>query len=164
MKTILQKTLILGALAVSIYSCCCPTNPEPNGLISREEALDMSNLYESQQHAIINDSLGGVDNLSVNFNLEDIEAYICLVKKEVGDDYGNLGLRVYMAAKMMPIDPTNPESLMVSRTTVFFSPTTKVITGIEGESDTTIVDIDPAPLLNMGDSGNNEFGDLVPGG
>lgn len=145
MKSLLLKFLTLALIAIIITSCCCPKDPAPNGIISKETALDMSNLYIANQYMFINENIPGEDNLSVNFSLKDLEDYICLVKKEAGKDYENLGLQIHFGAKNEEI-----EGVSVPRTTVFFAPTSS--------DGTSICSIPNTSILNMGDSGNTSFG------
>ncbi len=148
MKTLLKKTTLLAITIATVYSCCCPTDPTPSGTISEAEAQAMSDLYELNQYFYINENMGGQDNLSVNFDIEDLEDYICLVKKEAGSQgIGTPGVRVYFAATDDDPNSDDPSDI---RMTVFFVGTSV--------TENSICDITGIPLLNMGDVGNNGFG------
>lgn len=153
MKTLLLKTAIFTLLLATVFSCCCPSSPNPDGTITAAEAEAMANLYEANQYFYINENIEGQDNLSINFKMEDLEDFICLAKDEAGDQgFTSLGLRVYLGAK----NDTLEGGAIVPRTTVFFQPTSM--------TENSICDIPGVTLLNMGDIGNNEFGSVNCGG
>ncbi len=142
--------LAIVLFSAFVVSCCCPTNPAPNGMISDATALEMQNLYLENQHAFINEALGlppgptEGDNINVHFDLADFEEYICLIKKIAKDSsYSNLGLRVYFGAKLYKNG--------IPKSTLFFAPTFK-------DSLNNPKDYLPGSYYNMGDVGNIPIG------
>lgn len=107
-----------------------PNLPNPEGLISVQEATAMEEAYKLEFYNILNDvklnNYPGFEGAGryVWFDLDEVKQYIAYVERHAAENgyNGNLGLRVYMGAKVQNNSISgNPEP----RQTVFFVPTIK---------------------------------------
>jgi len=131
MKTLLKKITLSSLILISITSCedCCPDG-EPTGKITETTAATMHNLYLTTFSEAIDQAAGIEQPKQINFDILELEKYICKVKDSAAvlGYNGTLGLSVYFGAK------TNEGG--ETELTVFFSPTNKIgattcnITGI----------------------------------
>ncbi len=111
-----------------LISCnnCNHNYQTPQGLITSDIANSYEEAYKSNQYEAINaflsnDGVERTDNRDIWFSMEEMENYIHYVKQK-SDSLGleKLGLRVYFGSK--------PDSHGITKSTVFFAPTHKVIT------------------------------------
>lgn len=127
----------------------------PEGLISVAEASQMEEDYRNQFYNLINEFTSGPypdyegAGRYVWFDLEEVKKFIVYVEKHADERgyNGNLGLRVYMGAKMQNNSVTgDPEP----RQTVYFVPTVNPSGGTNLEDNLNIVS---SERLNLGGAG-----------
>lgn len=131
----------------------------PDGIITRQQADEMEELYKANQYQYINNEIAPyMDNREVVFSLKELKSYIRYVESLVpAEEVEDLGLRVYLGAKNV-----DEGGVMVPKTTVFFSPTTTGdLEDDNGEKGSTArfdpdnqVNIEEASILNYGTSGS----------
>jgi hypothetical protein len=107
MKTLLLKTITIFAFALTFISCCNHPQGDPENIITEAEAQTMRNLFYENQYEFINAGLienypnATPDKSHITFELEDLKKFI-YQSEQIAEDqnYSNLGLRIYLAAKV----------------------------------------------------------------
>lgn len=134
MKTRILYLAILFILLIGSCKIFCPPViipdtecPNPTGLITKEQANDMEELYKTVGWNAINDSLSSSgtpteDTREAWLSLQEMKDYICYFEHKADSlGYQNLGLRIYFGAKL---DSTlTPDTLAAYRSTCFIWPT-----------------------------------------
>lgn len=137
MKPLLKKITLLFILLITFASCNCCPGGEPIGNITEAKATEIQENYEELVSLEMNAILGSLQPMQTNFDILELEKYICMVKeqsKNLGYK-GTLGLSTYFGVEIDSV--TNVKTLKI-----FFSPTNKT-----GDEVCNILGID---RLNFG--------------